>query len=1018
VLRLLTACCILLSCWGGPALADPAKDLGSESAKDGDTSEGVFNKLLAPGPLMFAHRSLEHGACLKCHDAGKGVPDAKCLTCHSDIQQSIRKGKSFHGMTKQACISCHSDHKGRDLNSTAVNTKTFDHNKTGFILHGAHAKIKCVNCHTEKRGATMSRSSDPRFFGKTQTCNGCHRKDDIHAFPPQWAAKECSACHSDATWKGAEFDHKKATGYALIGDHAKIKCATCHLPKGKASAKYKFPELPKQQCLTCHADFHKNHLQGKFQGGNCLQCHSQGQETWKIAHFDHQITGFALLGKHQTTACVDCHKPPKGAKTDLKHANFTGLKNDCASCHKDFHGFRGETSPKLGVLAQCKTCHTEAGWKADLHFNHNTSTNYPIDGKHIGVKCFACHVPLVKGQKTPDTARKYAFPELASKTCETCHASPHLKESAVVFRKNKCSTCHTTQGWKSVNLNGSGFNHSTQTRFPLTGDHNQISCASCHLKNGKSVYKFANADKQFCVSCHATVHSNQFEPKLVTASCATCHDTVAFANLRYNHNESRFKITGAHEKLATDCVKCHKPSASMLPTKPPKPAGKYIFEHPQSGFCVDCHKNIHKEQFSPASASDNCLQCHNVKSFKDLSGFDHDKTRFKLVEAHAELKTNCAKCHVKTNQMLETTPPRPAAKFRFDGPGVEGSAGGFCLSCHKNVHIGQFDEEFAKRPCLSCHNQKTFGQRPTFDHSQTKFQIVGAHAKFKNNCGECHVKTNKLLATRPPKPANQFLFAFENRGYCDACHAKEHVKQFHPPLAGQVCTSCHNQNNFAKGLTFNHHNLARFDVKNKHVEVKCVECHTPTTATYKQSPHHAKGKFIFEGLLTKDCALCHKDPHAGRFGPKCSTCHTDAGWGATAGFHKDFVLTGVHRLLDCNQCHANNRQLSGTGDDCKICHQKDDVHLGAQPDCKSCHIQQFWSAPKFQHGMTDFPLRGAHRLLECGECHAHGVYQGKSSECVSCHLEDSVLVNFPNHKQAGFSQCETCHNQFQFRGKK
>ena len=67
MLRLLTACCIMLSCWGAPALADAAKDLGNKTAKEGDSGEGVFNKLLAPGPLMFAHRSLEHGECFKCH---------------------------------------------------------------------------------------------------------------------------------------------------------------------------------------------------------------------------------------------------------------------------------------------------------------------------------------------------------------------------------------------------------------------------------------------------------------------------------------------------------------------------------------------------------------------------------------------------------------------------------------------------------------------------------------------------------------------------------------------------------------------------------------------------------------------------------------------------------------------------------------------------------------------------------------------------------------------------------------
>src|SRR5262249_26984676 len=162
---------------------------------------------------------------------------------------------------------------------------------------------------------------------------------------------------------------------------------------------------------------------------------------------------------------------------------------------------------------------------------------------------------------------------------------------------------------------------------------------------------------------------------------------------------------------------------------------------------------------------------------------------------------------------------------------------------------------------------------------------------------------------------------------CEACHVNDHKGQFHNKFADRQCTSCHNQTRFAGEKKFDH-NQSRYDLKGKHLKVKCFECHKPTAAIFKEPPHHHKGKFIWADLFTKDCALCHKDPHKGRFGAKCSTCHTEDGWDQTASFHKDFILQGVHNMLDCNQCHVDNRALTGMGDDCKMCHQKDDIHLG------------------------------------------------------------------------------------------
>ena len=60
--------------------------------------EGLLNKLLAPGPLVLGHENLEHKDCLKCHEAGGGVPNKNCLDCHKDINAHVEAKKHFHGL--------------------------------------------------------------------------------------------------------------------------------------------------------------------------------------------------------------------------------------------------------------------------------------------------------------------------------------------------------------------------------------------------------------------------------------------------------------------------------------------------------------------------------------------------------------------------------------------------------------------------------------------------------------------------------------------------------------------------------------------------------------------------------------------------------------------------------------------------------------------------------------------------------------------------------------------------------
>ena len=112
----------------------------------------------------------------------------------------------------------------------------------------------------------------------------------------------------------------------------------------------------------------------------------------------------------------------------------------------------------------CAVCHTTTQWNG-ASFNHSTATKFPLTGAHVPLACNQCH-----------TGSTYAG--LAT-TCVSCHLANYQKTTnpnhvAAAFPQD-CAVCHTTTQW-----NGASFNHSTATKFPLTGAHVPLACNQCH----------------------------------------------------------------------------------------------------------------------------------------------------------------------------------------------------------------------------------------------------------------------------------------------------------------------------------------------------------------------------------------------------------------------------------------------------------------------------------------------------------------------------------------------------------
>lgn len=421
-------------------------------------AQTLFEKLVMPGPLTQSHAKYEE-TCDKCHTPFKReTQSALCLDCHDKVAADRKSKQGFHGKSPAAssseCRHCHTDHKGRKHDIVLLDTDTFDHGQTDFMLEGKHAGVSCQGCH---KPAKARRDTPTR-------CVDCHRSSDPHKGR---LGEDCTSCHTPKTWRERKtFDHAK-TKFPLVESHIKVPCGKCH-----AGEVYKGAPTT---CSGCHGvqDVHKGEL-----GSRCETCHQP--KTWKTVKFDHaRDTKFALRGAHKTAKCNACHA---GNTYDVE------LPTTCNGCH-------GQQDPHKGSLGtSCARCHNESGWQKRVDFDHDM-TRFPLIGLHAAVGCDSCH----RSKSFKDTPR----------TCVACHADNEHKSRL----GTECARCHTPNGWQRWT-----FDHQRESGFELTGAHAKRSCHACHsspssgrIKAPRTCIGCHSADDvhsgsfgQTCDTCHTT----------------------------------------------------------------------------------------------------------------------------------------------------------------------------------------------------------------------------------------------------------------------------------------------------------------------------------------------------------------------------------------------------------------------------------------------------------------------------------------------------------------------------------
>lgn len=245
----------------------------------------------------------------------------------------------------------------------------------------------------------------------------------------------------------------------------------------------------------------------------------------------------------------------------------------------------------------------------------------------------------------------------------------------------------------------------------------------------------------------------------------------------------------------------------------------------------------------------------------------------------------------------------------------------------------------------------------------------------------------------------------------------------HTPAGWQVRPELGSANGF-------NHDLTGFPLRGGHKRAACTQCHD--------------GRREVE----RTCVSCHVDDHQGKLGKSCDRCHNANTFKNVDAFtihsRTRLPLTGMHAVVDCNDCHRrmSSESFSSTPSQCFACHEDDynrtdvhPVHNGSQGNppfsrnCAECHrttafypavvdANRFLSA---QNGaLSSFDMRahdrkfvlsrGPHRGAPCASCHSD-LREPRMTRCTGCHNHDrpTLAKQHPRMPVPTDGSCLACH---------
>lgn len=387
--------------------------------------------------------------------------------------------------------------------------------------------------------------------------------------------------------------------------------------------------------------------------------------------------------------------------------------------------------------------------------------------------------------------------------------------------------------------------------------------------------------------------------------------------------------------------------------------------------------------------------------------------------------SGCVSCHVNQlggdlaeGKCLDCH-PKIASRIEEDRGYHRGKT--ICSDCHQE-HAGR--EAYIFAPSPNWVDGYTYGpedspkQMPAFDHgADAQWPLRGKHAAVE--CNDCHTQQRTHYKTGAKSETRTFLGASTR---CYDCHQDVYKHEF-SRNEWLDCETCHSSSiqswkRLSQPMPFDH-NTTDYPLQGLHRPVACASCHSPQPGKVPVT--------TFAPLAFGQCTDCHADPHQGKFGSDCESCHSvfqewnDVKVAETGmeGFDHNttaFPLNGYHKAVACESCHYREDGSYKFQDRpfaaCSDCHGLPHGEQFAGQSCQDCHTeeQKFYESTYSleRHNQTDFALDGKHQVLNCQSCHSNGIFENLPHEsCSNCH------VNVHPERQID-RECQDCHNTTSF----
>lgn len=310
--------------------------------------------------------------------------------------------------------------------------------------------------------------------------------------------------------------------------------------------------------------------------------------------------------------------------------------------------------------------------------------------------------------------------------------------------------------------------------------------------------------------------------------------------------------------------------------------------------------------------------------------------------------------------------------------------------------------------CAMCHPEKAQGK--------------SVHPVVAMGCTSCHTAVDASAIPHKMTSGAAAGLMSEGSALCFVCHDKGKFsggKAVHMPVAGGMCTGCHDPHasGFEKlllsdNVCFNCHARADFASKNTvHAPVAggmCTGCHVP---------HQSAGEKLLKAAVPPLCYTCHDSKKF--YGP---TLHSPVALGVCNGCHAPHQSDSEKLLVApmtelCFNCHdkgaltGNVTHKPVSEGECTGCHKP---HVSQNENllirkgnilCRSCHP----AVERQPHGIVGFSAKG-HPL----RARRDPKRPGKTFGCLSCHLphssESPSLFRYKANSM--FDLCSHCHEKF------